>query len=163
MLGPILPPTEVYKSFQGQKSGEKAFLNPTTNQASSKHEALLGFESAKQKRFDQIYAHELAHQSTGGSLAGGIVMELDGNGVAVGGHVNIKTPVFDKRNPDECLKQAEIVYRAAMAPGDPSSQDKAVASNASNIMSQAFFAIKEKDAKKGLKEPNQGNKLDLYS
>ena len=51
-----------------------------------------------QKNYNEIYAHELAHQRAGGSLAGGIVIERNAEGIPVSGHVPIKMPVLDKSN-----------------------------------------------------------------
>ena len=48
-----------------------------------------------QKNYNEIYAHELAHQRAGGSLAGGIVIERNAEGIPVSGHVPIKMPVLD--------------------------------------------------------------------
>lgn len=174
MLGPVLPPKITNRKFVGQKSNENAFVNPITNQACSQREALVAFEGLKKKRFDEIYTHELAHKNAGGALAGDIVIEKDANGIAFTGHVDIKMPALDKKNPEACLKDAEIVQKAAMAPGDPSGQDKAVANKASNLISRALSAIREffgfgqkgNNDKIELNKSNPTNptkKLDLYS
>ena len=89
------------------------------------------------QRYNEIYSHELAHQRAGGSLAGGIVIERDANGIPIGGHVPIKMPALDKNNPDKTIKDANTVISSAMAPSDPSSQDYRVASEAADIKSKA--------------------------
>ena len=89
------------------------------------------------QRYDEIYAHELAHKRAAGSLGGSIVIEKDGNGIPVGGHVSIQMPKLDPTNPEKTIQHADTVIRAAMAPSDPSSQDYKVASEARSIKSKA--------------------------
>lgn len=92
---------------------------------------------AIRRRYDEIYAHELAHKNVGGSFAGAIVIEKDANGIPVGGHVPISMPTLNPKNPDETINHANTVIRAALAPADPSSQDYNVASRARAIKAQA--------------------------
>ncbi len=89
------------------------------------------------QRYNEIYSHELAHQRAGGSLAGGIVIERDKNGIPIGGHVPIRMPYLDKNNPDKTIKDANTVISSAMAPMDPSEQDFKVANQARQIKLQA--------------------------
>ena len=89
------------------------------------------------QRYNEIYSHELAHQRAGGSLAGGIVIEKDANGIPIGGHVPIKMPTFSSSNPDKTIQEADTVIRSAMAPSDPSDQDFRVANQARMIKSKA--------------------------
>lgn len=91
---------------------------------------------AKQ-RYDEIYAHELAHKSAAGVYGGAIIIEKDSNGIPVGGHVSIQMPVLDKKNPDKTIQHANTVIRAAMAPSDPSAQDYKVAAKAQYVRTQA--------------------------
>ncbi len=116
---------------------------------------------AKQKqnfikqRYDEIYAHELAHKQAAGSFGGSIVIEKDGNGIPVGGHVSIKMPGLNPADPEKTIKHADTVIRAALAPSDPSSQDLKVASEARNIKSKAL-SLKSTN-------PNVGNKLNYIA
>ena len=105
------------------------------------------------QRYNEIYSHELAHQRAGGSLAGGIVIERDANGIPIGGHVPIKMPVLNKNNPDKTIKDANTVISSAMAPSDPSDQDYRVANQARMIKFQAENYKKE--------HPQVGQKLNL--
>jgi len=89
------------------------------------------------RNYNEIYAHEQAHKSAGGALAGAIVIERDSNGIPVGGHVAIKMPALDSNNPQKTIDDANIVIRSAMAPGDPSAQDYKVAAQARAIKAQA--------------------------
>ena len=89
------------------------------------------------QRHDEIYAHEKAHKNAAGSLGGFIVIEKNGQGIPTGGHVDIQMPVLDKKDPDKTIKHADIVIKAAMAPGDPSEQDYKVAAEAKSIKNKA--------------------------
>lgn len=90
-----------------------------------------------QKNYNHIYAHEMAHKSAGGSFAGEITIEKNSEGIPVSGHVPIKMPVLDKKNPQKTINHANTVIKAALAPDDPSSQDYKVAAEAAAIKSQA--------------------------
>ncbi len=89
------------------------------------------------RNYNEIYAHEQAHKSAGGALAGAIVIEKNSDGIPVGGHVAIKMPVLNPNNPQKTIDEANIVIRSAMAPGDPSPQDYKVAAKAREIKAQA--------------------------
>ena len=95
-------------------------------------------QKIKEKQYNDIYEHELAHKNAAGSLGGSIVIENNSEGIPVGGHVDIKMPVLDKKNPDKTIKHADTVIKSAMAPHDPSNQDYKVASEARSIKSQAL-------------------------
>ena len=82
------------------------------------------------KNYNEIYAHELAHKCAGGKLAGNIVIEKNAEGIPVSGHVSIKIPALNKKNPEQTIKDANTVIKSAMAPSDPSPQDYKVAAQA---------------------------------
>ena len=116
------------------------FTNPIDKQ---KEQQKARKDALIKKNYDEIYAHELAHKSAGGSLAGSIVIEKNADGIPVGGHVDIKMPSLDKNNPQKTINDANTVIRAAMAPVDPSAQDFKVKAQAENIKMRAQ-AIKDK-------------------
>ena len=107
------------------------------------------------QRYDEIYAHELAHKNAAGAFGGSIVIEKNGDGIPVGGHVAIQMPKLDPQNPDKTIQHADTVIRAAMAPSDPSSQDYKVAAEAGSIRSKAQ-SMKSNN-------PNVGNKLNYIA
>jgi len=107
-------------------------------------------QQAIRQRYNEIYAHELAHKNSAGSLAGPIVIEKDSNGIPVGGHVSIQMPVIDKAHPEKTIKHADTVIKSALAPSDPSAQDYKVASEAKAIKSKAEQIQKQ-------------NRLDYYA
>jgi hypothetical protein len=102
------------------------------------------FERFKARQYADILSHEQAHQSAAGSLGGGVHIQFDGNGVAVSGHVPIAIPGLDRQNPEISYKSYNTVRSAALAPGDPSGQDCAVASQAQSLMGQAQVLMAQK-------------------
>lgn len=102
------------------------------------------FERFKARQYADILSHEQAHQSAAGSLGGGVHIQFDGNGVAVSGHVPIAIPGLDRQNPETSYKLYKTVRSAALAPGDPSGQDCAVASQAQSLMGQAQVLMAQK-------------------
>ena len=88
--------------------------------------------------YKKILTHEQAHKRAGGALAGAIVIEKNAQGIPVGGHVSIKMPTLNPKNPQHTIDNANTVINSAMAPSDPSSQDYKVAAQAKSIKSQAI-------------------------
>lgn len=107
------------------------------NNSQPKNEENAAKQALIDKNYNEIYAHELAHKTAGGSLAGAIVIERNSDGIPVGGHVDIKMPSLDPNDPKKTIKDADTVIRSAMAPSDPSSQDYRVAAQAQTIKDQA--------------------------
>ncbi len=101
----------------------------------------------------EVHAHEQAHKSAGGQyVTGGPQYEYrtgpDGKRYAVGGSVSIDTsPV--KGDPDATIRKMQTVQRAALAPANPSAQDRRVAAVAARQMQQAM--------QQKLKETSQSN------
>ena len=92
-------------------------------------------------RDTEVRAHENAHKAAAGRHArGGPKYEFergpDGRRYAVGGEVSIDTsPV--PNDPDATILKMQQVRRAALAPAEPSSQDRRVASEASQTEMRA--------------------------
>ncbi|GEM_PF-1192459 len=94
----------------------------------------------------EIKAHEQAHATVGGPYAGQPQYEYttgpDGKRYAIGGEVPIDvSPIAN--NPDATIRKMDIVIRAALAPAEPSSQDKQVAQSARQIRLQAQIEKRE--------------------
>ncbi len=86
------------------------------------------------KRDAEVKAHERAHLAAAHGFArGGAHYEYqagpDGRRYAVGGEVSIDTSA--ERDPEATVRKMEIVRRAALAPKNPSAQDRRVAASAS--------------------------------
>lgn len=92
-----------------------------------------------QSRDREVRAHEQAHAAVGGSLAGSPSYEYqtgpDGKKYAVGGEVSID--VSKANNPEDTIRKMETVRAAALAPAEPSSQDRKVAAQASRNIAEA--------------------------
>ncbi|WP_199054101.1 putative metalloprotease CJM1_0395 family protein [Aquitalea sp. ASV15] len=105
----------------------------------------------QQKQLDELRArdadvrqHEQAHMAAGGALvSGGANYSYqegpDGKQYAIGGEVSIR--LSSGQSPQETLSNAKQVAAAALAPTDPSGQDRAVAAEAEQMAQQAQSEI----------------------
>ena len=105
----------------------------------------------KLKERDQdVRAHEAAHLAAAGGLAqGGAKFTYqrgpDGRLYATGGSVNIDvSPV--PGDPKATIDKARVVRAAALAPSDPSSQDRAVAASAAQMAQQAQMELAQQSS-----------------
>ena len=120
-------------SPKGGQSGKNAPNGLTAEQQSQVD------EMARTDR--EVRAHEQAHIAAGGVLVRGganFVYQAgpDGKRYAVGGEVSIDTsPVKD--DPAATIGKAFHIQRTALAPANPSSQDRQVAAAASSMAFQA--------------------------
>ena len=99
----------------------------------------------------QVKAHEQAHMAAGAGLVmGGANYQYqrgpDGKMYAVGGEVKIDTS--REKDPKETVTKMQQVKRAALAPSQPSSQDRSVAARASQIEAEARAELLEKNSEK---------------
>jgi len=92
-----------------------------------------------QQRDREVRAHEMAHQAAGGQYAGSASYTYqtgpDNRRYAVGGSVNIDTS--PEKNPEETIKKADQVKRAATAPAKPSAKDLQIAAKAARMKLEA--------------------------
>lgn len=88
---------------------------------------------------EKVKAHEAAHKSAGGAATGPISYTYtrgpDGRNYITGGEVPIT--ISSGSTPQETISRMQQVIQAALAPADPSPQDRAVAAQAANIKQQA--------------------------
>lgn len=108
------------------------------NQPLSKEEQA---QVAKLKARDaEVRAHEQAHKNVGGQYAGAISYEFqkgpDGRSYAVGGEVPIDASEI-AGDPEATIEKMRIVKAAALAPAEPSAQDRKVAALADAQMMKA--------------------------
>jgi hypothetical protein len=135
-------------------------------QKTFKAESELSEEERKKveelKRIDQaVKAHEQAHKAAGGQyVRGGANYEYrrgpDGKLYAVGGEVQIDVSAVEG-DPEATIKKMETVRRAALAPQDPSPQDRRVAAEATRRENRARIQLqKEKfdESTQNLKTPD---------
>jgi len=89
----------------------------------------------------EVRAHEAAHSAAAGSLTTGgpqftFQRGSDGRLYAVGGEVNIDTSAV-AGDPQATIQKAQRIRSAALAPANPSAQDRSVAAQATRLEAQA--------------------------
>jgi hypothetical protein len=87
----------------------------------------------------KVRAHEQAHMAAGAGLTGAANYQFtrgpDGRQYAVGGEVTIN--LSRGQTPESTIERAVRIQAAALAPADPSAQDRSVAAAAAMMESQA--------------------------
>jgi hypothetical protein len=87
----------------------------------------------------EVRSHESAHMAAGGGLTGGMSLSYqlgpDGKRYAVGGEVSIDASPGN--TPEETVLKAQRVRAAALAPAEPSAQDRSVAARAGQMEADA--------------------------
>jgi hypothetical protein len=134
-----------------------------TVQLSDKAQALI---RSLQARDQQVRAHEQAHLAASGGLATSGASYTyqkgpDGVNYAVGGEVSID--VSAGNTPEDTIARSITIRAAALAPADPSGQDRAVAAAASQLEQQArgeLLAKASEELQAKLKSAYQGPSKD---
>ena len=157
------------EGIEGNRSKEeKEAAEKVTTDAKKKSvtgEILTKEEQAEvsklQARDREVRTHEQAHVAAGGQhIRGGIHYEYkkgpDGRDYAVGGHVNID--VSEANSPEATVTKMQQVKRAALAPAEPSSSDRAVAAEASQKEQKARqeVAIERREETRGAGQDEKG-------
>ena len=97
----------------------------------------------------KVIAHEQAHTSVGGGLTSGASYSYtrgpDGKTYISGGEVSIDTS--GAKTPEETIEKMARVRAAALAPADPSPQDRAVASRATVTEAAARLEVARETAR----------------
>ena len=110
--------------------------SPESKQQEAQEQRVIDQLKARDR---EVRAHEQAHAAVGGSLAGSPSYEYqtgpDGQKYAVGGEVSID--VAKTNDPESTIRKMQTVRAAALAPAEPSSQDRKVAAQASRNISEA--------------------------
>ncbi|HQX08217.1 MAG TPA: putative metalloprotease CJM1_0395 family protein [Zoogloea sp.] len=163
-------PGEAQGEVQGKAQGNAQGLSEAD---------LRRVEQLKQ-RDREVRAHEMAHVAAGaGVVTSGASYSFetgpDGRRYAVGGEVGIN--VSPGRTPEETLSRAEKIRAAALAPADPSGQDRQIAARAASMAAEARveLATRSRDedaagpaqayrvAESGGRAPATGSALDTYA
>ncbi|HEY9745699.1 MAG TPA: putative metalloprotease CJM1_0395 family protein [Oculatellaceae cyanobacterium] len=100
--------------------------------------------AARRDSYNEVMTHEMQHKSAAGPYAGGIVINYDKNGIAVGGHVPIAIPALNPQNPEGSLQAFKMIRNAALAPADPSGADRSVAATAQALIGKAQVLMAKK-------------------
>ncbi len=122
-------------SLEAVRAGNKKVAGSQPSAAEARQIAQL------QQIDQQVRQHEQAHLAAGGNLVIGAptfqyVVGPNGRRYAVGGEVRIDTSPVEG-DPEATLLKAQQIRRAAMAPANPSAQDRSVAAKASSLEAQA--------------------------
>lgn len=113
------------------------------------NEAELAMVRELKQRDRKVRQHEMAHMAASGGLAQGgpnytYQRGPDGQNYAVGGHVNLD--ISPGKTPAETLQKAQTIRTAAMAPAEPSGQDRAIAAKATQMEMKAQMELVQQQA-----------------
>ncbi|MEN0021333.1 MAG: putative metalloprotease CJM1_0395 family protein [Planctomycetota bacterium] len=124
-------------AFQVNSDGDSVQLGSRSDQLIDAEQKELQELKARDA---EVRAHEQAHVAAAGALYRGgpnytYQTGPDGNKYAVGGSVQIDTS--EGRTPEETIAKAQQIRAAAMAPAEPSSQDRQIAAQAARMEADA--------------------------
>ncbi|WP_309045210.1 putative metalloprotease CJM1_0395 family protein [Marinobacter sediminicola] len=163
------------QAVRAADENEAAGANRKSVEADATDKKVGGLDEAELKeltelkaRDREVRAHEAAHQAVGGQYAGAISLSYqrgpDGAQYAVGGEVSIDmSPV--NGDPQATIEKMRVVRSAAMAPAEPSGQDRAVAAQAMQVMLQAQseLALEQKSSDSNADKPAAASEGDAAS
>lgn len=163
------------KAKENEEKRSKINELPTEKEAVGKKELSDAEkkEVEKLKKIDrEVRAHEAAHKAAGGSLVTGgasytYTTGPDGKRYVTGGEVNIDIS-YDLDDPRATIDKMRQVRRAALAPADPSAQDRAVAAKASQIEARARAELSKQqradsyESVNGMMEENKDSRIAAY-
>lgn len=134
--------------FAGSRRKGGAESSPMGDSLDLSPEAEAQLRKLKQ-RDAEVRAHEKAHMAAaGGAAVGGPHYEYqkgpDGKQYAIGGHVDISVSSVEG-DPAQKEENARKARRAALAPGQPSSQDRQVAAQAASMEAEAKTEKREEN------------------
>ncbi len=137
----------------GDKQGFLAFLGSRLSPEDQEQVSKL------KERDREVRAHEQAHMAAGGPHAGSASYSYetgpDGREYAVGGEVSVDlSPVAG--DPQATIAKMQQIRRAALAPAQPSSQDRQVATQAARIEAKARAELARAKPEKASDTPDPG-------
>jgi len=150
------PDATAKKDTKGQP-GDSLQLSPDAQRQVDKLKA----------RDQEVRAHEAAHMAAGGGLVrGGASYSYqqgpDGKRYAVGGEVSIdSSPV--RGNPRATEMKAQQIEASALAPADPSGQDRKVAAQAAQMVAQAAAELAKSATQGSGSAKTTGTQIDLMA
>jgi len=136
---PVPDNSDPQKGFQPSDSTAAEFV-PYSPLGNSTQDPQVQAEIARLKSTEEkVKAHEAAHKSAGGTMTGPVSYTYtrgpDGRNYISGGEVPIS--ISSGNTPQETISRMQQVIQAALAPADPSPQDRAVAAQAAALQQQA--------------------------
>lgn len=173
------PSASSYLPIYNRLGGEGASVGSQRSKQSETKSGELSQEDAAQvaklkQRDREVRQHEMAHLAASGGLATSGASYTyqkgpDGVNYAIGGEVSINTS--PGRTPEETIQRARIISAAALAPADPSGQDRAVAAQAAQLAQQARVELSQQQSEEsasaetsvaGRSESGSKAKVDSY-
>lgn len=158
------------KSSTGSEDPSESLAEQDPKQAKQEQQNALRLEQLEQQQVQQLAArdrevrnHERAHAAVGGQYASAPKYQFergpDGINYAVSGEVSIQAGGVSG-DPAATIEKAQIIRRAALAPAEPSSQDRKVAAEAAQMESRARVELanvlrEEREAKLEVQEQNK--------
>nr|WP_320049061.1 putative metalloprotease CJM1_0395 family protein [uncultured Desulfuromonas sp.] len=104
------------------------------------------------QRDREVQVHEAAHAAVGGTYTGSPSLTYetgpDGKRYAVSGEVNVDMSAIPG-DPQATMEKADVIRAAALAPAQPSSQDRNVAAQASRMRAQAQAELMSEQSAQG--------------
>jgi hypothetical protein len=145
VIGPSLQPSAIPRREEKGSVAEKSVADKSAAPQEAQRPAQVTQTEIKEieqlkNRDREVRAHELAHLATAGAYArGGASFDYkigpDGKRYAVGGEVNID--ISKDSDPQKTLEKAQVIRRAALAPAEPSGQDRRIAMQAAVMAAEA--------------------------
>jgi len=157
--------TETKANSKAETTPDKA--TPTSHNGKQNQQLTPTEQKAIQQLQDrdrEVRAHEAAHKTAGGNLIRGSASFSqqrgpDGRLYAVGGEVSIDTGKVSG-DPQATIQKANQIRAAALAPAEPSSQDRSVAAAAMLMAAEARKELgAENRAKPGERKPSEENDI----
>ncbi|MBN2809850.1 MAG: hypothetical protein JXR80_10195 [Deltaproteobacteria bacterium] len=161
------PAASSAEKVQQTPSGSTSAAPPQNNNSTGRPNELSADEERTvtelKKRDAEVKAHESAHMAAGGPyVRGGASYEYekgpDNQNYAVGGEVSID--VSPENTPEATIRKMQVVKRAALAPKDPSSQDRSVAAQAAQTEARARLELQKErnsESPQAEKQPSAAN------
>ena len=142
---------------RSERAGDGAAPRDTTGEPLSEEEQQQVEELRARDR--EVRQHEQAHKAAAGQYAtSGPTYSFqqgpDGRRYAVGGEVGIDTS--EAETPEATIRKMQQVRRAALAPAEPSAQDRRVASQASQSATAARAELSEQRRAERSEENGEG-------
>jgi len=143
----------------GQGRSERAFEE---ERQAAEDQALIRRLSARDA---EVRAHEAAHSAVGGQFAGSPSFTFqrgpDGVDYAIGGEVRISIPQGGA-SPEATLRALEQVQAAALAPAEPSEQDRQVAAQAASQAAElrVEIQVQEQEERQEIAEQEEAERQE---
>lgn len=159
------PVSSAYVSTANRSTGSDASAAAAKGRAEEGSNGQLSREDtaavSELKQVDrEVRQHEMAHMAAGGGMiTSGASYTYqkgpDGVNYAVAGEVGIDTSAG--RTPEETIARAQRIRSAALAPADPSGQDRAVAAKATQMEQAARVELAQQSQQKMRGESEEGD------